>query len=221
MFLFVAEQCCIEPSTTWSSHIFLLSYQWDEAQGAGREWNQDSWLKQARGIFHIVWHPVEGKFWKQWEFSLLLLWGWSGHQLWGGKQLLVHHLLYTFIYTYIYCHSYYPFPFVRTIVLFLFSLSVNSFISTPEFYFVGFFFLLILSLIPLERTGVSKWLCCAQPLAGLNHMYQDEMAVMGFCGWSLDNVPTAGPSRGGVCWPTGQSLKQRNINSTEVCFFKE
>jgi len=63
--------------------------------------------------------------------SLLLLKGLAGHQLEGGKQLLVHHLLYTFINMYIYI--------VIAIIFFLFfffpSILANSYISTHKFYF--------------------------------------------------------------------------------------
>jgi len=42
--------------------------------------------------------------------SLLLLRGLAGHWLVGGEQLLVHHLLYTYILIYIY--DYYPFHYL-------------------------------------------------------------------------------------------------------------
>ena len=47
----------------------------------------------------------------------------AGHCMVGGEHLLVHHLLYKFIYTYI-----------AVIIIFLFSILVNSFISTHKFY---------------------------------------------------------------------------------------
>ena len=62
----------------------------------------------------------------------------------------------------IYIHVY---IIVTVIILFLFSVLVNSFISTHKFYFV--FSLLICSPILLRREGVSKWLCGDEPPAGL------------------------------------------------------
>ena len=51
--------------------------------------------------------------------------------------------------------------------IFLFSILVNSFISTHEFYF---FFFIIFFPIPLGRRGeVREHLCGAQPPARLNH----------------------------------------------------
>lgn len=93
--------------------------------------------------------------------SLPLLEGLAGHQSRGGKQLLVHHLLHTFIYLYI----------VTAIFFFLFSVLVNGFISTNKFYFIDFCLLvfLILSPISLGRGGMSKWLCGAETPAELNH----------------------------------------------------
>jgi len=32
------------------------------SQGVRRRWNLDSWLKMAKGIFHNIWHHVEGEF---------------------------------------------------------------------------------------------------------------------------------------------------------------
>ena len=73
------------------------------------------------------------------SLSILLLEGPVGHWVGDDEELLLHHLLYTFIYT--------------VITIFLFSISVNSFISTHKFHFV---FFLILSPIPLGSGGVSK-----------------------------------------------------------------
>lgn len=78
--------------------------------------------------------------------------GLTGHQLAGGEQLFVYHLVYIYIYLYIYYTSY---PFF----LFFFSILVNSF----------YLFFPILSSIPLGRGKVSKQLRDAQPLAKLNH----------------------------------------------------
>lgn len=52
----VAKQCCTElrPSQPVSEGCW-------GTQGAGG-WNQDSWLKTAKGIFHNVWHQVKGEF---------------------------------------------------------------------------------------------------------------------------------------------------------------
>jgi len=49
--------------------------------------------------------------------------GLAGHLSGGGEQPLVHHLLYTFMY------------FVLTIIFSLFSILINTLISTYEFYF--------------------------------------------------------------------------------------
>jgi len=71
-----------------------------------------------------------------------------------GVQLLVHHLLYTFIY--IYSHNYFPYLFLSK--QFYFNLS-----STLLYCFF------ILSLIPLERGKVSKQQYGAEPPARLNY----------------------------------------------------
>ena len=102
----------------------------------------------------------------------------AGHCSGGGEQLLVHHLLYTFICIYIYllCHNAVLYRAKATVsggpkelrrnrirtahlnwsegysILFLFSILVNSFISIHKFYFVGFFFT-VLSHIPLGSKG--------------------------------------------------------------------
>lgn len=66
---------------------------------------------------------------------------------WGGEQLLVHHFLYTFINTYVYIDI--------TIIVFIFSILVNSFISTYEFYFFFFpsFFFFFSQVSPPFHTG--------------------------------------------------------------------
>lgn len=55
--------------------------------------------------------------------SLSVFRGWTGHQSGDSEQMLVNHLLYTFIYIY---------------VFFLISILVNSFILSHESYFVFF-----------------------------------------------------------------------------------
>lgn len=65
----------------------------------------------------------------------------------GSKQLLVHHLLQTFIYI----HT------VLTIVLYLFSILVDKFCFSDSFSHYT------------EKEGASEWLCAAEPPAKLNH----------------------------------------------------
>ena len=79
----------------------------------------------------------------------------AGHWSGVGRQLLMHHLLCTFIYIWI----------VVTVILFLVSILVNSFISTT----CSTFFSWYSPSSYWERGGVSNWLCGAQPPAGLNH----------------------------------------------------
>jgi len=57
-----------------------------------------NWPRGYSIPYDIMWK----KLGRRWEFiSLLLLEGPPGHWAGGGEQLLVHHLLYTFIYIYI------------------------------------------------------------------------------------------------------------------------
>ena len=100
------------------------------------------------GGYSIPYDITWKEFWRGWEFILLssFAWGLSGHWSLGSKQLLVHHLLYTFIYMCV---------FVIIIILFLFSILVNSCISTHEFYFV------FLNSLP-NPTGKGE-LCAAEP----------------------------------------------------------
>lgn len=124
-------------------------------QGAGREQNMDSWLKLAKGIFHAMWHHAEGVLKGGWEFILL-----SSTAL-GVIWALVRRVTSNcFCITCCICMY-----IVITITLLLFSLLVNSFILTHEFYF---FFP---NSLP-HRTGkggVSKWLYSAQPSARWDH----------------------------------------------------
>lgn len=62
----------------------------------GREQNEDSRLKLAKRIFCTIWQGVL----KGMECISLCstAWGLAGHRLGGSRQLLVHHLSYTFIY---------------------------------------------------------------------------------------------------------------------------
>lgn len=55
---------------------------------------------------------MKKEFRRKWEFISLSFaaHGLAGHWLGGGDELLVHHLLYTFIHTY--NHNYYPYPFL-------------------------------------------------------------------------------------------------------------
>ena len=100
-------------------------------QGGGREQSEDSWL--VKGIFHVIWHNVER-----------VLKGIGIHLLFGGKlgidQGVVSNCLCIACYIHLYIY--------KTSILF--SVSVNSFILTHEFYFL----FPILSPIPLER---GKW----------------------------------------------------------------
>ena len=61
------------------------------------------------------------------------------------------------------------YTFVIAIIHFLFSVLVNSFISTHEYYLLFFFFFFPTLTHCTWNGGVSKWLCGAQPPAGWNH----------------------------------------------------
>lgn len=76
---------------------------------------------------HVIRHHAEAvlKGGGSSSHSLSVLRGWTGHQSGDSEQMLVNHLLYTFIYIY---------------VFFLISILVNSFILPHESYFVFFQF---------------------------------------------------------------------------------
>lgn len=84
---------------------------------------------------------------KRWEFisSSSAAQGQAGHWSGGGEHhLFVHHFLCTLIHIYLYI--------VITIILYFFSVLVNSFISSHDFYFL----FPVLSPIPLGRGTVSN-----------------------------------------------------------------
>jgi len=64
------------------------------------------------------------------------------------------------------------------ITLFLISALASSFISTHEFYFDFFFFVLILSPAPLGRGGVSDQLYGAESPSRLNHNIKSIILLM-------------------------------------------
>jgi len=134
---------------TYQCLSFLLStvtqsqgHSQQRAQGAGREQNQDIWLKLAQGIFHTILKSCRKSFEGSESANHLITlssaaWELAGHWPRDGEQLLAHHLFYTFMYIF------------HTTTL-LFSVLVNSFISTYEIHFL---FYPVLSPIPPGREG--------------------------------------------------------------------
>lgn len=102
------HQWCTEPRIF---HFFDFSFCPDSkaaggAKGAGREENQDNWLKLAKEISHTIRYHVKkiinlrgvGQREGCW---LGLAWHWSA----SGEQLLVHHVLYICVCDYYhYCY---------------------------------------------------------------------------------------------------------------------
>ena len=94
------------------------------AQVAGREQNMDIWLKLAKRIsipYDIKWK----EFWREWEFFISSVVFWAS---WISLGVMSNCLCSTcYIHSYIYIFI--------TIILFFFSILLNHFISTQEFYF--------------------------------------------------------------------------------------
>ena len=139
--MLITHQCLqllLSSATESQGH---LQQRAQEAGGSRVRTADLDWPKGHSIPYSIMWK----EFWRGWECISLssAAWGLAGHWLGGGEQLLVHHLLYTFI--------------------FLFSTLVNSFISTHKFYFFRFY--------PVTLGG-EEWVndcVLLKPPAGSNH----------------------------------------------------
>ena len=94
MFMVAAKQCCKEAR---------LSLGKETRSWEGTELGQLTETGQRGILYHMISSGSFGGGGSS-SCSLLLFVGLAGHQLEDGEQLLVHHLLYTFIYICIYTY---------------------------------------------------------------------------------------------------------------------
>lgn len=116
VFVVSAKQCCTEPIP------FSVK---ESSPRRGGNWIKTADLHCLQG-YSIPCDIMQKEFWRRWGDTLLSSTAWelAGHQVGGGKLLLVRHLLYTFIYTCIYI-----------ITIILFSVLVLSQHSLVYFFF--------------------------------------------------------------------------------------